>query len=733
MKHQYLIQTKNAIASSNRESAIARSSTHPIEELQGAIGNQAVNKLLANQPILQAKPMFGGLSHELVVQPKLAIGAVGDKYEQEADRVASQVVEQIRAPASAQLNQGESVQHQTESGEELQAKPSISQLVRSPIIPEVQREEKPEEEELQAKSMVQGGEVTADLDTAINSARGSGQPLDAGLQRSMGQAMGANFSGVKVHTDARADQLNQSVQAKAFTTGKDVFFRQGEYQPGSPGGKELIAHELTHVVQQNGGAVMRSPQAKATTKVPNSKVMTGLIQRDIGFEFETKNMYTKKSNTGTLPGAGFSNSDAAKTVWFSPNSTRVKKGKALLRQADVEVQADDHSHNNSDVEVVTTHFPLTHSGRTRLNTAMLNVNTLITAYTPLMTTTDGIVPAEALNGTAGFNTTMHDGMFFGDFATAKTSPQVTFGTRLENIADIVADLHADPTESNLEKTDRDPGRLHMRGPNPLNNAEPKQLVADDESQTLVTGRGLAQQAIRNYQLAKPLLNLSWGEIEGLLTIVFAYCESMQYKRSFLKNHTPLMAKTDLATIFTTLPNDVQTYFSAKDDTGKSKLEELVESAPGYVVKMNQPLFYGIAPDAAIAEDNHQMGQPQWYHALTLESWLRGIVLRDRTKGEAFKQFFYDNYGASQKRRGTDQLTNQSFPGKPRTQEVEGYGALGKRMDRDVLHPETPLPIFELRSANKKILYSDAQKWALDFFDYIRSLNRSPWGGHTRMS
>jgi Regulator of G protein signaling domain/Domain of unknown function (DUF4157) len=64
MKHQHLSQTKNAIASSNRENAIARSSTHPIEELQGAIGNRAVNQLLAKQPIVQTKPMFRGLSHE---------------------------------------------------------------------------------------------------------------------------------------------------------------------------------------------------------------------------------------------------------------------------------------------------------------------------------------------------------------------------------------------------------------------------------------------------------------------------------------------------------------------------------------------------------------------------------------------------------------------------------------------------------------------------------------------
>jgi hypothetical protein len=70
----------------------------------------------------------------------------------------------------------------------------------------------------------------------------------------MEQAFGADFSGVKVHTDGQSDQLNQSIQARAFTTGQDIFFRQGQYEPGSKGGQELLAHELTHVVQQNGGS-----------------------------------------------------------------------------------------------------------------------------------------------------------------------------------------------------------------------------------------------------------------------------------------------------------------------------------------------------------------------------------------------------------------------------------------------------------------------------------------------
>jgi Domain of unknown function (DUF4157) len=187
-------------------------------------------------------------SSALPIQAKLTIGEPGDKYEQEADRVASQVVEQINAPAPAQSTQGQTVQRQEENKEELQAKPEITALQRM----------EESQEELQAKSNLQqgeaigGAEASTDLTSAINSAKGGGQPLDTGLQRSIGQAMGADFSGVRVHTDTQADQLNRSIQAKAFTTGQDVFFRQGAYEPGSQGGQKLIAHELTHVVQQKG-------------------------------------------------------------------------------------------------------------------------------------------------------------------------------------------------------------------------------------------------------------------------------------------------------------------------------------------------------------------------------------------------------------------------------------------------------------------------------------------------
>ncbi|MBD1941127.1 DUF4157 domain-containing protein, partial [Coleofasciculus sp. FACHB-712] len=142
-----------------------------------------------------------------------------------------------------------------------------NKLMRKLDVPTLQREVMPEEEEekeLQMKPMIQcqssedGKPASPDLEATIQQARGGGQPLAQSILEPMEQAFGADFSRVKIHTDAQSNQLNRSIQAKAFTTGQDIFFRAGAYEPGSRGGQELIAHELTHVVQQNGSAVQRS-------------------------------------------------------------------------------------------------------------------------------------------------------------------------------------------------------------------------------------------------------------------------------------------------------------------------------------------------------------------------------------------------------------------------------------------------------------------------------------------
>ncbi len=102
-----------------------------------------------------------------------------------------------------------------------------------------------------------GATARQELDEAvarsIEERRGGGSPLGDDVRADMEGALGADLGGVRVHTDSAADELGEAVSATAFTSGEDVFFRSGNYDPGSRSGRELLAHELTHVVQQRTG------------------------------------------------------------------------------------------------------------------------------------------------------------------------------------------------------------------------------------------------------------------------------------------------------------------------------------------------------------------------------------------------------------------------------------------------------------------------------------------------
>ncbi|MBE9105724.1 DUF4157 domain-containing protein, partial [Nostoc cf. edaphicum LEGE 07299] len=182
-----------------------------------------------------SKPLGHDISRISLRRPhtKLTVNQPGDIYEQEADSVAQLVMQRMSEPV-------QSIQREALPEEEDQIQ--MKSLADS-VTPLVQR---------------QGGgrtAATSELETSIQQARGNGQPLADDIKHPMEQAFGADFGSVRVHTDAQSNRLNESIQARAFTTGQDVFFRQGEYSPGSNAGKELLAHELTHVVQQNGSAV----------------------------------------------------------------------------------------------------------------------------------------------------------------------------------------------------------------------------------------------------------------------------------------------------------------------------------------------------------------------------------------------------------------------------------------------------------------------------------------------
>lgn len=109
------------------------------------------------------------------------------------------------------------------------------------------------------RMIAQRSDGTADLDeettARINRERSGGQPLGADLQNQMGTALGYDFSPVRVHTSPESDELNDQINAKAFTSGQDIFFQEGAYNPHDSQGQALIAHELTHVVQQSSGQI----------------------------------------------------------------------------------------------------------------------------------------------------------------------------------------------------------------------------------------------------------------------------------------------------------------------------------------------------------------------------------------------------------------------------------------------------------------------------------------------
>jgi len=230
---------------------------HFILQLQRTIGNQAVQRLLqSNAEELQAGSATTASTHfghdfsripifspsPVQVQPKLTVSAPGDMYEQEADRVADQV---MRMP-EPQLQHGcpcgggcPKCRKEQGGSEQLQTKHIKTNDAAATTVPPVQ-------------------EVT----------RSSGEALDLPTRKFMESRFGHDFSQVRVHTGLDADEAARVVHARAFTLGHDIVLGSGQYTPNRARGRRLLAHELTHVVQQTGfsAGASRQIQRKETPK-----------------------------------------------------------------------------------------------------------------------------------------------------------------------------------------------------------------------------------------------------------------------------------------------------------------------------------------------------------------------------------------------------------------------------------------------------------------------------------
>jgi hypothetical protein len=241
--------------------------------MQQALGNQAVQQMAATCPAFPSACPTGGACHTcpVRVQAKLAISQPGDPYEQEADRVAEAVMRMPGPPLSRvrEWEQGRQSEGKTAtlqrkcaacaSGqglcpkcaeeERMQRKPLAAQ-----ITPLVQRQVT---EELDAKKApagsrsIEGEEGVPPIVYEV--LRSPGQPLDAATRAFFEPRFGYDFSGVRVHTDAKAAESARAVNARAYTVGRDVVFGAGQYAPGTYAGRSLIAHELSHTLQQSIG------------------------------------------------------------------------------------------------------------------------------------------------------------------------------------------------------------------------------------------------------------------------------------------------------------------------------------------------------------------------------------------------------------------------------------------------------------------------------------------------
>ena len=241
-------QTQKILGSAKAESVSSQKSftpqySHPALQLQSQIGNQAVQRLLH----------FGR------IQAKLTVGQPNDKYEQEADRVADQVIRMPDPTATEQgpknlSNQIPVIQRMCpECEQELQRQPADEIEEEEEKILQRQPMEDEEEELLQAKEIPgQTPEVSNEVESTINNLRGGGQPLSFTDRSFFEPRFGQDFSKVRIHTNSQAAKMVRSINAHAFTLGHDVVFGAGQYSPKTSAGKKLVAHELTHVVQQKG-------------------------------------------------------------------------------------------------------------------------------------------------------------------------------------------------------------------------------------------------------------------------------------------------------------------------------------------------------------------------------------------------------------------------------------------------------------------------------------------------
>lgn len=268
----------------------------------------------------QQEPYLDGLKR-LPVQCKLSVGSPDDPLEKEADTMADRV---MRMPEHSFIQRKCAA---CEEEEKLQRKPNPDSLPvqAKPITttPFMQRKcaecENEEDKEILQRQPLSNSitpfiqskgngaaSVSDSLSGSIQNSRGRGAPLDGNSQSFMEARFGVDFSSVKIHTDSDSVQMNKELNAQAFTVGNDVYFNEGKYQPDTNNGKRLLAHELTHVLQQGHATqtdnIQRDTPTGGAPDSPSRMEIVQAAENSKAFQINLRNGRTTVSFPVTLNG-----------------------------------------------------------------------------------------------------------------------------------------------------------------------------------------------------------------------------------------------------------------------------------------------------------------------------------------------------------------------------------------------------------------------------------------------
>lgn len=193
----------------------------------------------------ETNDLHGQSQEPLFIQAKRAIGQPNDKYEKEADAMGEKIVKKSKKDVS--ISNTSLVQRKKEEISQVQLKPANNKNINT---------------------------TSPSFESKLQASKGNGNPMTNTVKAEMESGFGRNFNNVRIHTGTKAIQMNKDIGAKAFTNGNNIYFNSNKYNPSSTSGKRLLAHELTHVVQQkrSNNTIQKDDEpTTTTTNTPNTQ------------------------------------------------------------------------------------------------------------------------------------------------------------------------------------------------------------------------------------------------------------------------------------------------------------------------------------------------------------------------------------------------------------------------------------------------------------------------------